>query len=262
MDNHRNHIETNFTDASLALLLERSAESDGERLWEEYCTSECRMPPGLDNQCRQKICKTIRKSRVYSNTAQLLKRTGQLAASLAIVLFLVVSLITSVEAFRIPVLNFILNHAPRATAILFQNSSAPSQAPLEELCGIVKLFVPEGYTLAVEHIYRDEYTDPPTVTSLFLAFQNPDDDLLTIHITPAEGTRSVDTENAAVTQLILEGQKAILIEKFPEFQMLWINDTQKLLYHITAGSMNKTDFLNYVTLLAKETKNSNSGLIE
>ena len=260
MDNHRNHVETNFTDAALALLLERSAESDGERLWEEYCASDCRMPPVLDNQCRQKICKTIRKNRVHSNTVHLLKRTGQLAASLAIILFLTVSLITSVEAFRIPVLNFILNHSPRATAILFQNSSSSSQTPLEELHGIVKLFVPEGYTLEVEHIYRDEYTDPPTVTSLFMAFQNTSDDLLTIHISPAEGARSVDTENAVVTQLMLEGQKAILIEKFPEFQMLWINETQKLVYHITASSMNRTDFMNYVTLLAKETKHSNSGL--
>lgn len=261
MDNHRKHIETNFTDAALALLLERSAESDGERLWEEYCASDSSMAPALDNQCKQKICKTIRKSRMYSNTTHLLKRTGHLAASLAIVLFLTVSLITSVEAFRIPVLNFILKHSPKATAILFQNSSPSSQTPLEELLGIVKLFVPEGYTLEVEHIYRDEYSDPPTVTSLFMAFQNTGDDLLTIHISPAEGTWSVDTENAVVTQLMLEGQKAILIEKSPEFQMLWINETQKLLYHITAGSMSKTDFLNYVTLLAKETKYSNSGLI-
>lgn len=262
MDNHRNHVETNFTDAALALLLERSAESDGERLWEEYCACDCKVPPVLDNQCRQKICKTIRKRKVYSNTVHLLKRTGQLAASLAIILFLTFSLITSVEAFRIPVLNFILKHSPRATAILFQSSSTPRQTQLEELCSILKYSAPEGYTLEIEHIYRDEYTVPPTVTSVFMGFQDENNALLTIHVSPAEGSWSVDTENAAVTQLILEGQKAILIEKFPEFQMLWINDTQKLLYHITAGSMNKTDFLNYVTLLSKETKNSNSGLIE
>lgn len=262
MDNHRDHAEMQFADAGLALLLELSTESDGELLWEEYASSHCVMPPALDQKCRSQIQKTIHINKRRRNATHILKSVGQLAASLAVVLFLTVSLITSVEALRIPVLNFILKHSPRATAILFQSTATPRQTQLEELCSILKDAVPEGYVLEVEHIYRDEYTVPPTVTSVFVAFQNEDDALLTIHVSPAEGARSVDTENAEVTQMELEGQRALLIEKPPGIQVLWINETQQLVYHVTASTMKKTDFMNYATMLAEETKMSNAGLKE
>ena len=262
MDNFRNNAETNFADAGLALLMDRSAESDGDLLWEEYCSHNCTMPLELDIQCQRQIQRTIRKSRRHSCTMRFLKTAGHLAASLAVILCLTIPLITSVEAIRIPVLNFFLKHSPRATSILFQNPSPPSQTQLEELCSILKFSAPEGYTLEVEHIYRDEYTVPATVTSVFMAFQNANDDLLSIHVSPAEGSRSVDTENAVVTQLTIEGQKALFIEKSPEFQVLWINEPQKLLYHVSVGSMNKADFMNYIKTLAKDINNSNAGLKE
>lgn len=262
MDNCKNNAETRFADAGLALLMDLSAESDGNMLWEEYCVSNCAMPPELDNHCRHQIQKAVRRSKRHSRAMGFLKTASQLAASFAVILFLTVSLITSVEAIRIPVLNFILKHTPRATAILFQSSPTPSQTQLEELCSILKYSAPEGYTLEVEHIYRDEYTIPPTVTSVFMAFQDENDALLMIHVSPAEGSWSVDTEDAVVTQLVLEGQKAILIEQASRIQMIWINETQKLFYHVTADTMEKTDFMQYVTLLAKETKNSNAGLKE
>ncbi len=262
MDNCRNNAETRFADAGLALLMDLSAESDGNMLWEEYCVSNCVMSPELDNQCRHQIQKAVRRSKRHSRAMGFLKTASQLAASLAVILFLTVSLITSVEAIRIPVLNFILKHSPRATAILFQSSSAPSQTQLEELCSILKYSAPEEYALEIERIYRDEYTVPPTVTSVFMAFQDENEALLSIHVSPAEGSWSVDTEDAIVTQMTLEGQRAILIEKPPSMQVLWINETQHLVYHVTASSMEKTDFMQYATSLAKETKNSNAGLKE
>lgn len=262
MDNCKYNAETRFADAGLALLMDLSAESDGNMLWEEYCTSNCAMPPALDIQCRRQIQKAIQKNKWHSRAIRFLKTTCQLAASFAVILFLVVSLVTSVEAIRVPVLNFILKHSPHATAILFQSSSTSSQTQLEELCSILKYSAPEGYILEVEQIYRDKYSVPPTVTSVFMAFQDENDAILTIHVAPAKGSWSVDTEDATVTQLELSGQEAILIEKHPEIQIIWVNKTQELFYHITADSMEKSDFMQYVTMLAKETKNSNGGLNE
>ena len=116
--------------------------------------------------------------------------------------------------------------------------------------------------LEVEQIHRDKYTDPPVITSVFLAFQNADDNLLTVHVAPAEGTWNIDTEDASMTPMTLEDQKAILIEKTPEIRVLWINDAQGLFYDIYAGSMERTEFLNYVTILAEEIRYSNAGLTE
>lgn len=262
MDNHRNNAETQFTDAGLALLLDWSAESDGELLWEEYCTSNCTMPLDLDIQCRKQIQKTIQKNSRHTFMMRFLKTAGHIAASLTVILCLTVSLITSVEALRVPVLNFILKNSPRATAILFQSSTTPGETQLEELCSILKFSVPEGYTLEMERVYRNEFTNPQTVTSVFMAFLDANENLLTIQVSPAEGSWSVDTENAVVTHRTLEGQNAIFIEKSPEFQVLWLNETQNLFYHISASSMEKADFENYVITLAKEIRYSNAGLRE
>lgn len=186
----------------------------------------------------------------------------QTAALFTLLLFLTVSLVTSMEALRVPVLNFLLRHSPRATAILFQQTPTQKETQLEELLGILKHSVPEGYQLEVEHIYRDEFFNPPVITSVFLAFQNADEELLMIHVAPAEGTWNVDTEGASVTQMTLEGQKAILIEKAPEMRVLWINDIQGLVFDISASSMDKSEFMDYVTILAEKIRYSNAGLEE
>ena len=260
MDERRSRIETDFADAALALLMDWSAEDEGDWLWEEYCTAEQQMPPELDTRCRSLIQTHTKKIQQKTKFLSCLKAAGQTAACLGIILFLTVSLITSVEALRVPVLNFFLKHSPRATTILFQQP--PQESPLEELQGILKFYVPEGYTLELEQIHRDEYSNPPAVTSVFLAFQDSKRNLLTIHVSPAEGVWNVDTEDASVSEIILEGQKAILIENAPEISVYWLNKRQGLLYGVTANAMDKTDFLEYVTLLAQETRWSNAGFTE
>ena len=260
MDERRNQVETDFEDAVLALLMDWSAESDGEQLWDAFYSTEQQIPPDLDVRCRNQIQKYTKRSRRHARLVRCLKTSRQVAACLAIILLLTISLITSVEALRVPVLNFFLKHSPRATTILFQQP--PQECPLEELTGILKCYVPKGYTLELEQINRDEYYSPPVVTSVFLAFQDPDDNLLTIHVCPAKGTWNVDTENASVKEMILEGQQAVLIEKPPEISVLWLNKTQGLFYSVTASNMEKSAFMEYVTVLAQETRYANADLSE
>ena len=262
MDNRRISLEDHFSDAALALLMDSNAEAEGELLWEQYGGCRPEFPKELDENCQNRIQKTIAKKSKHAILARAGKRVLQVAASFVLVLFLTVSLITSVEALRVPLLNFLLKHSPRATTILFQQSPTQSQTQLEELLCILKTNAPTNYVLEVEQIHRDKYTDPPVITSVFLAFQNADDHLLTVHVAPAEGTWNIDTEDAIMTPMTLEDQKAILIEKEPEIRVLWINDAQGLFYDIYAGSMEKTEFLDYVTILAEEIRYSNAGLTE
>ena len=62
-----------------------------------------------------------------------------------------------------------------------------------------------------------------------MAFQDENDAILTIHVAPAKGSWNVDTEDATVTQLELSGQEAILIEKHPEIQIIWVNCLEDML---------------------------------
>ena len=262
MDDIRRNLEDRFSDAALALLMDGFSEVDGQALWDQYQASEQTMPQDLDQRCQRQMQKTLARQQKKASWFRTRKLVSQTAASLVLVLLLTISLVTSVEALRVPVLNFLLKHSPRATTILFSEPPAQSQTQLEELVCILKSNVPKNYTLELENIYRDEYLDPPVITSVFLAFQDADENFLLIQVSPAEGARNIDTEGAAITQMTLVDQRAILVEKAPEIRILWINDTQGLVYDIYAGAMEKSDFLDYVTQLAEEIRYSNAGLIE
>jgi len=262
MDNQQHNAENRFADAGLALLMDWSAESDGELLWEEFSAEKHVMPTELDNLCNSQIRQTIKRQRNRLMLNRILKSAGKAAACFVLILCMTVSLITSVEALRVPVLNFLLKHSPRATTILFQHSATQSQTQLEELLCILKSNTPENYELIMEKVYRDEFSDPPVITSVFLAFQDAEEDNLMIQVAQAEGSWNIDTEGAAMTPMTLEDQKAILIERGSEMRLLWINDVQGLLFDVFAGSMEKSDFLDYVTTLAKEIRYSNAGFNE
>ena len=262
MDERRNNLEDRFSDAALALLMDRFAEDDGEALWQQYLTGSQPMPQDLDQRFQKQIQKALSRQLRETYRIRTRKLVLQMTAALTLVLLLTVSLVTSVEALRVPVLNFLLKHSPRATTVLFTHAPSQRHTQLDELLHILKSRVPEDYTLELERIYRDESAEPPAVTSVFLAFQNADHHLLSIQVAPAEGVRNIDTEDAEITSMTLAEQKAILMEKAPEMRVLWINDAQGLVYDIYAGSMEKSDFLDYVTILAEEIRFSNAGLSE
>lgn len=61
MDNQRTILEDRFTDAALALLMDCSAETDGELLWEQYHACGQTMPPELDQACQKQTKRAIEK---------------------------------------------------------------------------------------------------------------------------------------------------------------------------------------------------------
>lgn len=262
MDDRRKQIETQFSDAALALMMDDFAEEEGKQLWEAYCEEECCMPAELDARCSSQIQHTIDKTSHQSAVRKRWKSAGRAAACLVVLLCLAGTLVSSVEALRVPVLNFIIRHAPQYTSFLFGEAPGSSLTRLEELLSILKISVPDGYTLAAEHIHRDEFPDPPSVHSVFLAYQDADENILMINVAPAEGTLNIDTEDATITKIILAEQEAMLVEKAPEIRVLWINDAQNLYYDVYASNMEKSAFLEYVTPLSEKILYSNAGLSE
>ena len=247
MDERKMQVMEDFGDAALALMLEEQAEADGMALWEAYCRQNDPMPEPLDNACRKAVAKTLRKSHKH----MLMGRALRCSAMLAACLVLVTTLIFSVEALRVPMLNFILTHGGASTVLRFQEREGWEETPLEEIRYILDTTVPDGFVLEIEN------SDSPSRLGRF--YCSDDAGTLQIVIIPAMGSMSLDADEGQITEFTLAGHDAILVES-DDLQAMWINKTQKLFYTVTASSMEKTDFLQFVEILAEKTTYSGAGL--
>ena len=249
MDERKKKVMEDFGDAALALMLEEQAEADGKALWEAYCEHIEPMPQSLDKTCRKVMAKVIRRSHKH----MLMGRALRCSALLAACLVLVTTLVFSVEALRVPVLNFILTHGGASTVLRFQERESWEETPLEEMRHILDITVPDGFVLEIEN------SDSPSMLGRF--YCSDDTGTLQIVIIPAMGAMSLDADQGQITEFTLAGHDAILVES-DDLQAMWINKTQKLFYTVTASAMEKTEFLQFVEILAEETTYSAAGLTD
>lgn len=252
MREHISDLQQRFGDAAMELLMQEYAQTDGDLLLERY-RGECdrvSMPDAMDRHCRNLIQKSYQRMLIISA----LKRTARVAACILIMLCLAFPLAMSVEAFRIPVLNFILKEGKEFTQVSFaQNTS--SFSALDQLRVIIWEAVPDGYQLTLENVHTDKHMGSESITSLFIRFQDDQKRALAIGVTKAAGSISVDSENAETTSMELFGQQAVILAKDGELRAIWVNEEQGQLYDVTGYGTGPDIFWECVHKLANSTQN-------
>ncbi|HIU57341.1 MAG TPA: DUF4367 domain-containing protein, partial [Candidatus Ornithomonoglobus merdipullorum] len=131
---------------------------------------------------------------------QILKNVRRIAACFAI--FIVVSGITvmSVSALRVKILNLIFNSQETNTEVQFEDSD---QSNDYDNVGLELMYVPDGF-----EIVRKDIQDK----TVYLRFEN-DDLYFSVTLTESTGTISLDTEDANVEEININGNKALYAEK-------------------------------------------------
>ena len=142
-------METQFADATITLLLDQYAETDGLRLLQEYQSAPQKMPDTLDSLCQNTIQKAYKSTLIRST----LKRAASAAACILIALTMTSQLIMHVEAFRIPVLNFLLKQEKKFTEISF-TGSASHDTTLDQLRMLIWMAVPDSYQFDFEKVFK------------------------------------------------------------------------------------------------------------
>jgi len=254
---HANELQQRFADAALELWMEEYAQAEGYRLLEAYRqeSSDTARSEALDAHCQ----KTIRKANQRMLIGSTLKRAARTAACLLIMLMLAFPMAMSVEAFRIPVMNFILKEGKGFTAVSFtQNTS--SFSALDYLREVIWEAVPDGYQLSAENVHTDKYMGNETVTSLFVRFQNEKEHFFVISVTKAKGTISIDTDDADITTMELSGQQAVIVAKEDEIRAMWINEDQGQVYDVVGYGTGPDAFWECVHKLSKSTYNPQNNI--
>lgn len=232
-DDRRQRLLDEYEEAALKFLLNEYADADGERLWQEYKVAEetgevLDVPNDLDRKCRQIIQGSFAKYNRRVRSSQILRALSKVAVIVLVLLGLSTTLVLSVDALRVPVLNFFLRHSDRYTAITLNEENTVLQSELENIHNSIGYLIPDEYTLVFEEVSGRG--------SMNLLYQNDLEEVISLKITMNSGQLFVDTEDAYVEDITLNEQPAVLVEK-EGFRVVWSNQDKKLSYDLYAEAL-------------------------
>lgn len=210
-DQRRRKIEDALAEASLELLMDDYTEQSGEILWQEFQSdADCVMPGDLDKACQDLIhtsfSKSVQESCVKPISARL-KQLAPQACKAAMIAFAMVgamaTLTLSVEAIRVPVLNYFIAQDNRYTII--SASKHEENLMRQESINNIRSLLPSEYDVVFETSFGDGFYN--------LCYQDAASHIITIRSGPSGGQLYVDTENAEQEEIEVNGCSCLLISK-------------------------------------------------
>lgn len=243
---HKSEVEERYEEAALSFLMEKYAEEDGARILQEFEDASKNgdvpeVPAELDAKCRQIIQSSFAKQDIKCRLQQITRGLAKVAVFVFIFLGVATTVVLSVDALRIPVLNFLLEKYDRYSSISF-SAEEPTPSSDDLMSRINDAPIPEGYALVAQSIESDN--------SVALCYENEASHVITITVSPLNVTTNVDTEDADQIEIVVNGHQAFFVEK-EGLRIVWANKDKALLYNIFASDLDTDSFWTLVFFLAE-----------
>lgn len=241
-DNRSKMLEDEFGNAALNLMLDKYAGESGAQLLEEYerASQTGGFAAELDRVCERQIRRVFQRRRFQ----ELLLRFAKTAAVSIACLCLCLTMILSVDALRVPFLNFFLVRGQKYTQVGMQSEKASQSADLfAELEAASRDFAPDGYALT-----RAE----STAASFSALYENEAGDIASISVYDGHGVLNVDSEDCTETRLTVNGLEAVHWKKrtTPAQSVLLLDPEREVCCHLYAANMPEADFWRFVYTFA------------
>ncbi|MBQ6431192.1 MAG: DUF4367 domain-containing protein [Oscillospiraceae bacterium] len=242
MDKNRNSeaLYDRFADAAAALVMDQYVAALADRYAAEDAAS-VEVGGALDQRCRKSIKKGERK-RLWERIG---KRTLRVAR-VAVITFLIlcgtfVVLFSTVEAFRVPVINFFINQTDKYLEltdqdVVFNDIDPYYLNPSDVGEDLLEGLLPDGYVPA---LYDESGQGDQTI--MYKNLQN-EEEFVFYNYYPMTGTLHVDTEDAVVENITIYGYEAILIQKHG-YQLVWYYDGGAPLQILSATSLSREEVI-------------------
>lgn len=227
-----------YVDATVALFVECYSEACAERIHEEMtaCSEEnAAFPAALDKRCRELIKKEDAKRR----RKQMWKTAKRISTSAAIVVLVMLALTSvlfaTVEAVRIPIINYFIEQTED-----YWKVASPENDNIDG--GIIDLknpladIVPDGYQISV--------VDGDSWVMLTAIYENAEMQTIFFSARPYVGTIVLDSEDAEVNQnCTVLGHEAILVKKNDCVNITWVNKNLNTVFTLVASQLAETEVL-------------------
>ena len=219
-------LRERYEDALFALLMDEYADAEGKRLEEEnealQNDPEAAVPESVRRHCMRTIrrCFAARRARSAGRVAaKLLNRVAVVV--MVGVMFFTVAFAASPE-FRANTLNLVIDVFGEGTTFGLRENER-STGNLSSKVHIELNWVPDGFKLV-------EY-DPDTFGGEEYVYMNNDNEL-TVSLLGSQAEVTLDTENAQVSSININGYSATQIIKDDVTQLIWADEQQGFLIYI------------------------------
>lgn len=202
------NLDEKKSDYLLELALEEQLENDEDmRHWEQL---EQESPPHVFSERHKKrMQKIFRKARRVEFYKEHRKRMVRIAASFLVIICASVVTVTQVEAFRVPLLYFFYQVKEKST---FFGVSTDSGAKLtKNFQEYEPTYQPEGFVVTEVHEEENKF---------FLKYENEKGNMYEYYYFEKFKDFALDTEDAMVSDIDINGNKASIIKKGKETRII------------------------------------------
>lgn len=202
------NLDEKKSDYLLELALEEQLENDEDmRHWEQL---EQESPPHVFSERHKKrMQKIFRKARRVEFYKEHRKRMARIAASFLVIICASVITVTQVEAFRMPLLDFFYQVKEKST--FFGVSADNGKKLTENFQEYEPTYKPKGFAVAEVHEEENKF---------YLIFVNGNGGTYKFYFFKEIKDFALDTEDAMVSDIEINGNKASIIEKGNETKII------------------------------------------
>lgn len=222
-----------FAEAATALIMRQYATSAGRTVMKTapmQKTSE-----ELDERCRKQIKRNLRKQQMKVVAKMALRYTKRVAMFIVMLFGIVGILFTTVEAVRVPIINFFIEQKDGYLEISgTEGEKKPSEERETTAKNPLDGLLPEGYELVV-------YEEYPAggVTAIY---KNTENDYILLSERRNTGKLKVDNENADTEHITILSYEAVLIG-MEEYQLVWMNSDNERIYRLKVNALSREEII-------------------
>lgn len=226
-------------DASVALFMQYYCAAVSEDIHKEILEMQAEekvFPEALDTRCRATIKKKNALSKRRKCFKSVVKGLRYVAVFAVVLLALSSVLFVSVEAIRVPIINYYISTTDKY--LEFGASSAVTTDPTVDLNWDDPLagFLPKEYTLSV--------CDGDPLIQLIAAYENSSGSVVKLSIVPLKSTSRIDTEGAqSVQNCIVASCEATMVVKDNVILLAWDCEITGKRYILKADALNELEIL-------------------
>lgn len=216
-----------FAEAATELVMRQYAAAVEQTVLET--TPEHKISRELDKKCRKQIKKGLRKQQIKLAAKTVLRYTKRVAMFVLMLFGVVGILFTTVEAVRVPIINFFMEQKDGYLEItsvgeeIYRIGDASAEDALEGL-------LPAGYVPVL--------LEKSTTGGIFAMYENAAGAYIIFSAIPHTGVINVDSENANIEHTAILSYHGVLIQK-NEFQLLWENRETGRMCRLEANALSR-----------------------
>lgn len=210
-----------YEDSLFKLVMHNAAAKEGQLFLEKKAKLENDLEfqpsPAAVRKFRHQLDIHLKKQQAYARKQRILNTINRVAVAMVIMLLVLGSVVMTVEAVRVRVLNFIMNVEPEYTSFELKGNDKSGSAIVDWHKAYVPTFIPAGYEVSGVSTGQFEKS---------IEFKNKQGLLITYMELSESSKPQLDTENASTIKTInINGYEGKLIVKDSLVTVIWpMND--------------------------------------